>query len=145
MSAAHENAYVRRVRESFERQGLMRHWGAELVGASQGKVEFALPKSDKVTQQQGSIHGGAMGAMADIACGYAALTVAPDGMEVTTVEYKVNMMAAPVGDALHVIGEVKRAGRTLVVCQAEMFDLSDGERKFCGLMQATLMYIAKKY
>jgi uncharacterized protein (TIGR00369 family) len=134
-----------RVQESFARQGLMTHWGVRLVSASKGCVEFALPKSDKVTQQQGSIHGGAMGAMADIACGYAALTVAPEGMEVTTVEYKVNMMAAPVGESLHVVGEVKRAGRTLAVCQAEMFDVSNGERKFCGLMQATMMYIAKKY
>ena len=52
MSAAHENTYVRRVRESFERQGLMRHWGAELVGASQGKVEFALPKSDTCNKDE---------------------------------------------------------------------------------------------
>ena len=145
MSAQHDDASTKRVLESFERQGLMRHWGAQLLSAGKGRVEFSLPKSDKVTQQQGSIHGGAMGAMADIACGYAALTVAPDGMEVTTVEYKVNMMAAPVGDALHVVGEVKRAGRTLAVCQAEMFDVNQGERKFCGLMQATMMYIAKKY
>jgi uncharacterized protein (TIGR00369 family) len=145
MSTAQNEALFQRVRESFERQGLMMHWGAQLVGASKGRTEFALPKSDKVTQQQGSIHGGAMGALADIACGYAALTIAPEGMEVTTVEYKVNMMAAPVGEALHVVGEVKRAGRTLAVCQAEMFDVKDGERRFCGLMQATMMYIEKKY
>ena len=143
--ASNEEAALQRVRESFERQGLMRHWGAQLVSVSLGRTEFTLPKSDKVTQQQGSIHGGAMGAMADIACGYAAMSVAPEGMEVTTVEYKVNMMAAPVGEALHVVGEVKRAGRTLAVCQAEMFDVKDGQRKFCGLMQATMMYIEKKY
>jgi uncharacterized protein (TIGR00369 family) len=145
MSAAQSEALLERVRESFERQGLMRHWGALLIHVSKGRTEFSLPKSEKVTQQQGSIHGGAMGALADIACGYAALTIAPEGMEVTTVEYKVNMMAAPVGEALHVVGEVKRAGRTLAVCQAEMFDVKDGERRFCGLMQATMMYIEKKY
>ena len=33
-----------------------------------------------------------MGALADIAGGYAALTVAPAGMEVTTVEYKINLL-----------------------------------------------------
>ena len=110
MSSTTPTPEFERVRESFVRQGLMQHWGAELVSASKGRTEFALPKTDKVTQQQGSIHGGAMGALADIACGYAALTVAPQGMEVTTVEYKVNMMAAPVGEALHVVGEVKRAG-----------------------------------
>jgi hypothetical protein len=38
-------------------------------------VEVALPYSDRVTQQQGGFHGGAMGALADIAAGYAAMTV----------------------------------------------------------------------
>ena len=37
------------------------------------------------------------------------------------------------------------AQATLAVCQAEMFDVKDGQRKFCGLMQATMMYIEKKY
>ena len=47
-----------------------------------------------LTQQQDGFHGGAMGALADIAGCYAGLTVAPDGMEVTTVEYKINFLAA---------------------------------------------------
>jgi uncharacterized protein (TIGR00369 family) len=140
-----KSAVLDRIQESFERQGLMRHWGAQLVSAEKGSVEFALPKTDKVTQQQGSVHGGAMGALADIACGYAAMSVAPEGMEVTTVEYKVNMLAAPVGDALHAVGVVKKAGRTLAICHAEMFDVQGDQRKLCGLMQATMMFIEKKY
>lgn len=144
MSEADQSAFAR-VRESFIRQGLMQHWGAKIGLVKVGHAEFLLPKSDKVTQQQGSIHGGAIGALGDIACGYAAMTVAPDGMEVTTVEYKVNMLAAPTGDALLAVGLVKRAGRTLAVCHAEMFDVKDGHRKLCGLMQATMMFIQKKY
>jgi uncharacterized protein (TIGR00369 family) len=140
-----ETSLFKRVQESFERQGLMRHWGAQLLRAEKGSVEFALPKTEKVTQQQGSIHGGAIGALADIACGYAAMTLAPEGMEVTTVEYKVNMLAAPVGDALHAVGVVKKAGRTLAICHAEMFDVQGDQRKLCGLMQATMMFIERKY
>ncbi len=70
---------------------MMRTWACACCAGSAGRGRVALPMSDKVTQQQGGFHGGAMGALADIGGGYAALTVAPEGMEVTTVEYKINL------------------------------------------------------
>lgn len=66
---------------------------------------ISLPYSGKVTQQQGGFHGGAIGAIADIAGGYAGLTQAPEGMEVTSVEYKINFLAAFEG------GELRATGR----------------------------------
>jgi uncharacterized protein (TIGR00369 family) len=134
-----------RIKESFARQGMAQHLGFEFISAEKGKVEFAMPRSDKVLQQQGVFHGGALGTLADISCGYAALTVAPEGMEVTTVEYKINFVSAAVGERVHCVGEVKKAGRTLTICSAELFDVKDGIRKTCGYMQATVINIAKKY
>jgi uncharacterized protein (TIGR00369 family) len=134
-----------RVNGSFVRQGMMQHLGARIVRVEHGEVEFALPMSDKVTQQQGAFHGGALGALADISCGYAALTVAPEGMEVTTVEYKINFVSAAVGQEVVCIGKVVKAGRTLIITGAELFDVQNGARKLCGLMQATLIAVAKKY
>jgi uncharacterized protein (TIGR00369 family) len=133
----------KRIAASFARQGLMTHWGAELLDVSPGRVSCALPMSDKVTQQQGAFHGGAVSALADIACGYAALTVAPEGMEVMSVEFKINFMRAAVGERISCVGEVAKAGRTLCITRAEVFDESQGERKSCALMQATMMYVAK--
>ena len=83
-----------RIHDSFVRQGLMQHLGARIVSVAPGEVEIALPYSERVTQQQGGYHGGAMGALADIAAGYAGLTQAPEGHEVATVEYKINFLAA---------------------------------------------------
>jgi uncharacterized protein (TIGR00369 family) len=138
-----------RINTSFQRQGMLRHLAARIVRVDAGEVEFALPKSDKVTQQQGSFHGGALGTLADISCGYAALTLCPDGMEVTTVEYKINFVSAATGDEVVCVGKVQKAGRTLTIATAEIFDvtLSDktGTRKLCGLMQATVIAVAKKY
>jgi uncharacterized protein (TIGR00369 family) len=134
-----------RINNSFVRQGMMQHLSARLVRVESGEVEFALPMSDKVTQQQGAFHGGALGALADICCGYAALTVAPEGMEVTTVEYKINFISAAFGEEVVCIGKVQKAGRTLTITNAELFDVKDGVRKLCGLMQATLIAVATKY
>ena len=88
----------------------MQHLNARLVRVELGLCELALPYSDKVTQQQDGFHGGAIGALADIAGGYAGLTMAPEGMEVTTVEYKINFMAAFQGGELRAIGKVVKGG-----------------------------------
>ena len=135
-----------RVLASFLRQGMMVHLGAQLVHVGPGVVEIALPYSDKVTQQQGGFRGGAMGALADIAGGYAALTVAPEGMEVTTVEYKINFLQARQGGILHATGRVVRGGKRIIVTTAEVVHVaSDGTRSDCALMQQTLVPVPMAY
>lgn len=135
-----------RIQASFDRQGMMRHLGARLVRAEPGLCEVALPYSDKVTQQQGGFHGGAMGALADIAAGYAGLTMAPEGMEVTSVEFKINFMAAFQGGELRAIGHVVKAGRRLIVTTAEVTHLdATGKTSACAVLQQTLMVVPKIY
>lgn len=135
-----------RIESSFRRQGLMQNLGARLLRVSPGEVCFDLPMSERVTQQQGAMHGGALGALADICCGYAALTAAPEGMEVTTAEYKINFIAAAVGVRVECVGKVVKAGRTLTITQAELTDVAaDGSRRTCGLMQATVVRVPQTY
>jgi uncharacterized protein (TIGR00369 family) len=107
---------------------------------------IALPYSDKVTQQQDGFHGGAMGALADIAGGYAGLTQAPLGMEVTTVEYKINFLAALRDGELRATGRVIKAGRRVIVTGAQVVHLdADGKETACAMMQQTLMVVQKAY
>ena len=135
-----------RVAQSLARQGMMNHLGVRLLSATAGQVELAMPYSDKVTQQQGGFHGGAMGALADIAGGYAALTVAPEGMEVTTVEYKINFLASFQGGEIHAIGRVTKAGKRIIVTTAEVTHVSpEGKRSDCAVMQQTLVPVPKSY
>lgn len=135
-----------RVNTSFLRQGMMQHLGTRLVTVVPGEVVLALPYSDRVTQQQGGFHGGAMGALADIAGGYAGLTMAPDGMEVTTVEYKVNFLNAFNDGELQATGKVVKAGKRVIVTTAEVDHVAaDGRRTPCAVMQQTLMTVPKIY
>lgn len=135
-----------RVQASLDRQGMMQQLGVRLLAVAPGAVTLALPYSDRVTQQQGGFHGGAMGALADIAGGYAALTVAPEGMEVTTVEYKINFLAAFQGGELQASGRVLRAGKRLIVTTADVVHVApDGKRSDCAVMQQTLVPVPKTY
>lgn len=135
-----------RVEDSLKRQGMMQHLGVRLLRVERGLCELALPYSDRVTQQQGGFHGGAMGALADIAGGYAGLTMAPDGMEVTTVEYKVNFLAAFQHGELHATGRVAKAGKRIIVTTVEVDHVdAAGKRTLCVVMQQTLVPVPKTY
>ena len=136
----------RRIEASFLRQGLMLHLGARLVRVEPGLCEVALPHSERVVQQQGGFHGGAMGALADIAGGYAALTVVAADSEVTTVEYKINFLAGFTGGELRAIGRVARTGKRIIVTTAEVLHLdADGKQSPCALMQQTIVPVPKTY
>jgi uncharacterized protein (TIGR00369 family) len=136
-----------RIQTSLARQGMMQHLGVRLLRVAPGEVELALPFSDRVTQQQGGFHGGAMGALADIAGGYAGLTVAPEGMEVTTVEYKINFLASFNSGELRATGKVVRAGKRIIVTTAEVLhvDAESGKTTCCAIMQQTLVPVVKTY
>jgi len=135
-----------RVQASLDRQGMMQPLGVKLLAVAPGTVTLAMPYSVLVAQQQGGFHGGAMGALADIAGGYAALTVAPEGMEVTTVEYKINFLAAFQGGELQATGRVAKVGKRIIVTTAEVVHVApDGKRSDCALMQQTLVPVPKTY
>ena len=143
---ARQTPEYERVAASLARQGMMQPLGVRLLRAERGRVELVLPYSERVTQQQGGFHGGAMGALADIAGGYAALTVAPEGMEVTTVEYKINFLASFQGGEIHATGRVIKAGKRIIVTAAELVHVDErGQRSDCAVMQQTLVPVPKNY
>ena len=135
-----------RVAASLARQGMMQPLGVRLLRAERGLVELAMPYSQAVTQQQGGFHGGAMGALADIAGGYAGLTVAPEGMEVVTVEYKINFLASFQGGEVRATGRVIKGGKRIIVTAADVVHIDEnGKVSDCAVMQQTLVPVPKTY
>ena len=87
-----------------------------------------------------------MGALADIAGGYAGLTVVPEDMEITTVEFKINFLASFQNGELRAVGRVVRPGKRIIVTSAEVFHRAeDGQEKTCCIMQQTLVPVPKVY
>jgi uncharacterized protein (TIGR00369 family) len=136
-----------RINASFLRQGLMQTLGARLVRVGPGLCEFALPYSPKVTQQQHTFHGGAVAAIADIAGGYAGLTTLEQGSEITTVEFKINLLASKQGGELRAVGKAVKSGKRIVVTTAEVHHVDEKtqERTLLAVMQQTLVPVVKKY
>lgn len=128
-----------KIRNSFAAQGLMSHLGARLGTIDKGEVHIHQPMGDNVTQQHGFFHGGVTGAIADSAGGYAALTMFDADSEVLTVEYKINLVAPAAGDELEAVGTVIKPGRTLTICNIEVFARGEGKQKLVATGQQTLI------
>jgi uncharacterized protein (TIGR00369 family) len=128
-----------RVRDSFARQGLMQHLGAEMREVRHGEVRIRLPFRPELTQQHGFFHAGGTSAIADSAGGYAGLSVFPEHSSVLTVEFKINLLAPARGEALEAVGRVVKSGRTLTICQLEVFAMDNDKRTLVALGQQTLI------
>src|SRR5664279_3185717 len=94
------------VRGSFARQKVMRLIGAEMGALTPGRCEIRSPFNDDLTQQNGYFHAGITGTIVDSAGGYAGLTLMPQGAEVLTVEFKLNLLAPADGEFLVAEGQV---------------------------------------
>lgn len=133
--------YERMVRESFGKQGLMTTLGARIVTIEPGFCVIEMPHASGVSQQQGFFHGGAIGAIADTAAGYAAYSLMPAGSEILTVEYKLNLVRAAMPPTLRAEARVLRAGKTLTVCRADVYHQGVSGLEPCALLQSTLMRV----
>lgn len=95
----------------------------------------------ELSQQHGYIHAGAVSAIADTAGGYAALTLMDEDAEVLTIEYKFNLLAPARGDYLEAVGTVVRSGRTITVCQLDVWAIDDDKRTAIAVGQQTLIQV----
>ena len=113
--------------------------GARLELIEPGRVEISLPYRSELTQQHGYIHAGIITAIADSACGYAALTLMPADTEVLSVEFKINLLRPAAGENFVARGVVIRSGRTLSVARADVFAEMSSESVMIAAMQATII------
>ena len=128
-----------RVRDNFAQQQFMRTLGATLLSVNPGAVEITVPFRADLTQQNGFLHAGVITSILDSACGYAALSVAPEDANVLSVEFKVNLLSPAVGEKVIARAQVKRAGKLLTVSTADAFAIKDNQEKLVATMVATIV------
>lgn len=130
-----------RTRANFALQTVMELIGAEMTSVTPGATEITLATRADLTQQRGYVHAGIVTTIVDSACGYAALTLAPHGADVLTIEFKANFMAPAHGERLIARGRVLRAGRTITVCAGDVFALREGGEHPVATMLSTVMVL----
>lgn len=133
---------IEEAKKSFDQQGFMKTLGAEMITIEKGMVKIKCEKKDSLTQQHGYFHAGVITSIADVACGYAAMTTMPEGSEVLSVEFKTNLMKAATADCIVATGKVIKSGKTLVFCEAVVTDKS--EETIFATLQGTMFCVQTK-
>jgi uncharacterized protein (TIGR00369 family) len=127
------------VHASASSQGFLNLIGARLTHVAPGEAEFTIPFRPDLTQQHGFVHAGVVTTIADVACGYAAYTLMPEGSEVLSVEFKVNLLRPAVGSSFITRARVIKPGKTLTVCQADVFAITAAGEKLIAVMTSTII------
>ena len=100
-----------------------RFLGTTLVARGDGRAEVALPLRPEFVQEEGVVHGGIVTALADTAAVYVLWPDLQPARGMAGVELKMNFLAAAVPERgpLRAVGSLLRAGRTIAVCESEVF------------------------
>ena len=127
-----------RIRESFGRQRHMATLGVTIAHIGPGEVHLAMPYDERFCQQNGFLHAGAIASVADSANGYAAYTLAPPDTDVLAVEFKINLLEPARAGGFLARARVLRGGRTLSVCQADVFT-TEPDARLVAIMTSTII------
>ena len=128
-----------RVRESFNRQKVMRTMGINIAELAPGRIVLEMAHDDALTQQHGFLHAGIVSTALDSACGYAGFSLMPPEAAVLTAEFKINLLNPADGERFRFVAEVVKPGRTLTVCEARAYAMKGEDEKLVATMTATLM------
>ena len=94
--------------------------GFEVEQLSGGSAVLGMTVRDEHRQIHSMVHGGVIAALADTAGAIAAYTVVPQGVELVTIELKINYLLPIEAGKVEAEGKVLRAGRNFVVVECDV-------------------------
>ena len=111
------------------RQRMKESQSSELLGfdvesVHDGRAVFRLDVHPRHKQIHGVVHGGILAALADTTGAIAAYTVIPKGVELATLELKINYLEPVPGGRVKAEAKVLRAGRNFIVVECEIYNQS---------------------
>ncbi len=110
-------------------QGFIKFMGLEALAVRPGEFDSQLLVTDDHRQQDGFVHAGAISTMADHTAGYSAFSLAGEGMQILTIEFKINFLAPAAGDQLLCRARVIREGKRVMVTESKVYDINKGIEK----------------
>ena len=92
-----------------------------------GRARIALAASDRHFNPAGTVHGGALATLIDVAMGRAVASLIADDEQPVTIEMKVNYLEPGEPGEIVAEAEVSRRGRLFTVVRAQVTQRESGE------------------
>jgi uncharacterized protein (TIGR00369 family) len=99
-------------------------FGFEVESVHDGRAVFTLEVKPHHKQIHDVVHGGILASLVDTTAAIAAYTVVPKGVELATLELKINYLEPVPGGTIRADARVLRSGRNFVVTECEIFNES---------------------
>lgn len=131
--------YAVRVRRELSAQGVTALLGIDIDDLAPGRVTLSMPITPAVVQQYQVVHGGMVAVIADSASGLAAISLLPATDGVLSIEFKINLLGPGRGEKMIARGTVIKAGRTVIVAQADVYCVDNGVKTLTAVLVNTLL------
>jgi len=119
-----EKAATELVRQRMKESKSTELLGFDVESVHDGRAIFRLDVRPNHKQIHGVVHGGIIAALADTTGAIAAYTVVPRGIELATLELKINYLEPVPGGRVKAEARVLRSGRNFIVTECEIFNES---------------------
>lgn len=133
--------YQDRVREIFTKAAFMNELGVRLTDVGPGWCESELELRPQHLQQDEVVHAAVLAAIADHTAGAAAGTLVSSDQIVLTLEFKINLLRPARGEALFCRSDVLKPGKSVTVCESEVFRIEPGPKTLVAKSTVTLSVV----
>lgn len=120
-----ERSVANEIRRRVEASSFHARMGINVDAVREGQVELRLEAREDHVNLMGSVHGGVLATLADVAAGLAVRSAIPDGTDHVSVHLDVQYLSPARPGTLCATGRVTRLGRRLAFSRAEVTD-ADG-------------------
>jgi uncharacterized protein (TIGR00369 family) len=133
------------VREAFEDVPLHRFVGLRLISAGDdGPAVMEIELSENALGRTGQLHGAAVALLCDVTCAAAASSASTYDFTthaLVTADLHVRYLGPARGEVVRCEASVVKAGRTLIVVQA---DVTDGDGRAVAVADFSAMLVARR-
>jgi uncharacterized protein (TIGR00369 family) len=112
----------RLIQEKFEVNHFPRLLGFEIDLVEAGRAVLSVEVREELKQLQGVMHGGAIASLIDTAVAFAIVGASEPEARFTTVEMKINYLAAIRAGRVTAEARLIRDGRRIIVAECDVFD-----------------------
>lgn len=113
-------------------------YDVKIVSVGDGESIIDIPIKEEMLQFHGSVHGGVLATVADMAMAAAVNSLVAENEFTVTAELKVNYLRPATGNVLRANANVIKRGKTLTHCQCEVFDEHD--KQVCFVVATFYMF-----
>lgn len=129
--------YVDRIRQRFNVPVIRDLFGMKEIVIAPGEVHLGIDLRPELGHAPGWFQGSVTSAIAEIAAGLAALSLIEPDWESMTLDQTINFVGPARGERLVAKARVIKPGRTITVCQCEVYTEKAGVERLCAVMLQT--------